>query len=534
MGQSQLDTDIRNELTALQYENAESGIVFDQESVYEILEHHGVKGISKEDIQIYKSDGTQIKQSIGEHSGFDGAAVHIHNEDASMNDVYFIYRGTEFSTDNLEDVVYDAFGVVGGSSTEQVDDALTFYREVKKEIQEVTDNELTIYGDGHSLGGHLIVSTALIEKEFNDVRGINDAPVHFDQLVRLDPEFGRYANRMSKDGVLHASEEELLSLAQTFYSEESKVITHERMKGEPLYAQTIPNTAYLGRKINYYGDPHAAEFPNLYEAPKPLGIFHNLHPQLMMYDFMYDQTLNHLTHSLGRAGETYTVAEANAFLTSAYHYATIMPMNQKVALGATGITGGSMAFLSNPLFAVKGYEVISSMDQMDLHSMNAFIEAYSRVDRPVLVQYTEPGTGKRIFVNVDKLLQVRDTLKRALEEKGQALKRLKGYTEEEISDLASSHKNRFRVEMSDKEASWRAFLASEGKTYRESDLYKPTGITFRRDFENIDDSVHEPLLDMIEVYQAEFHQLEKLYNSFESNLHELFEVDEELSRQISS
>ncbi|WP_341604395.1 DUF6792 domain-containing protein [Shouchella clausii] len=50
-----------------------------------------------------------------------------------------------------------------------------FIEEVETNIN---TNGIKRYGDGHSLGGHLIVSVALIEKNFDDVRGLNDAPVN--------------------------------------------------------------------------------------------------------------------------------------------------------------------------------------------------------------------------------------------------------------------------------------------------------------------------------------------------------------------
>lgn len=526
-----LDNEIRNEIVSLQYED---GNTLNKNSILEILDKNKVNNINPSDINVYKSN----EEQIGLDTGFDGAAIHIHNEATGLNEVYYIFRGTE--TSQKEDLIYNAMGIVGGTATDQIRDAGSFYDQVEANIAETTSSEINRYGDGHSLGGHLIISTALLEKSFDDVRGINDAPVNLSQLVNLDPELREYViSHTSISNVEDVSPTQLKKIVTNYYSDEAKVITHERMKGEPLYAQTIPNTAYLGHKINYYGDPNTAEFPDLYEAPKSYGIFQSIAPQtspafLLINRFMYDQTMNGLTNTMGSIGEKYTVAEANAFVASAYQYGMIMPRDQKLALGVTGGTGAGALLLSNPLFAVKAYDVTMAFGQMDLHSMDVFIDAYKESDKPILVQYVDPGSGKRIFVNADKLLQVRDTLNTALEEKKQALKKLKEYLEHEIYEQASLQKSRYRVEMSEKEANWRQFLTSEGKTYGEADLYKPTGISFRREFDEIDASVYDSISEMIELYQLEHDQLEKLYSSFEANLQTIFEVDEELAQKISS
>ncbi|TSB48541.1 DUF6792 domain-containing protein [Alkalicoccobacillus porphyridii] len=531
-----LDNNIRNELTALQYENDDNS--FDLHSVINVINSNDEIQFDSNDINVYKTDGQNISDTIGLNSGFDGAAVHITKDKPPVNEIYFFYRGTE--PNQTEDILYDAMGIVGGTNIQQIEDAEKFYKEVISNVEDDSNIKLKQHGDGHSLGGHLIATTALVNSNFSSVRGINDAPVNLKQLTTVDEKFRDFLfEYLEVTSMENVKSNDLIEAAQVYYSEESKVITHERIKGEPLYAQTIPNTAYLGHKINYYGDPTTAEFPNLYEAPTSYGIFHRIaspiSPALLTVNrFMYDQTMTGLTNTMGRIGENYTVAEANAFITSAYHYGLIMPSDQKVALGVTGGAGAGLVFLTNPLFAVKGYDIGMAWGQMDLHSMNVFIDAYQEADKPVLVQYVDPGSGKRIFVNADTLLQVRDTLKKALEEKEQALQKLKEYSEHTIYEQASLQKSRFRVEMSEKEANWRQFLASEGKTYGEFDLYKPTGISFRREFDEIDSGIYDSISEMIDLYQMEYDQLKKLCSSFESNLHTIFEVDEELAQKISS
>ncbi len=116
----------------------------------------------------------------------------------------------------------------------------------------------------------MIVSVALIEKNFDDVRGLNDAPVNLKQLASLDSDFVDYLE--SATDVLDISdipEEELVLLARDFYAAEANAISHTRVKGEPLYAQSIPYTFYPGASIHYLGDMETPEFPDVLTPRTP-------------------------------------------------------------------------------------------------------------------------------------------------------------------------------------------------------------------------------------------------------------------------
>ncbi len=115
-----LEDNTRNALTALQYE---SGKPLDIDSLKKVLDSYNITDIDYNDITIYKSSGENIDSPIGNESGFDSAAIHHYNEEKDINDVYYIFRGTEVDLDAPEDVVYDAFGVVAGVSDEQIEDA---------------------------------------------------------------------------------------------------------------------------------------------------------------------------------------------------------------------------------------------------------------------------------------------------------------------------------------------------------------------------------------------------------------------------
>ncbi len=70
----------------------------------------------------------------------------------------------------------------------------------------------------------------------------------------------------SIDDVTNIPPEDLELLARDFYADEAKVISHTRVRGEPLYAQTIPNTLYIGNDIYYIGDSNTPEFPNVFDS----------------------------------------------------------------------------------------------------------------------------------------------------------------------------------------------------------------------------------------------------------------------------
>ena len=51
-----------------------------------------------------------------------------------INEVYYIFRGTEPSKD-FGDVVYDALGIGSGERNNQVQDAKVMYEEVEKKLK---------------------------------------------------------------------------------------------------------------------------------------------------------------------------------------------------------------------------------------------------------------------------------------------------------------------------------------------------------------------------------------------------------------
>ncbi len=309
---------IRNELTKIQYGD------LDENLVIETLEQNNIS-VGKEDLTVHK---------VSNDSGFDGAAVHVKIEknNKEINEVYYFFRGTE--DDTLHDAVYDITGIGAGVTLDQIRDAQAFYRDVETNIAEDHNvDSLTRYGDGHSLGGHLVINVALLEKDFTDVRGSNDAPVNLKQLATLDVNFRHYLYSYTGEfDITNIPPEKLQLLARDFYADEAKNISHTRVRGEPLYPQTIPNTMYIGNDIYYIGDPNTPEFPNVFDSSntgsgsrfvnllrRPFGTFYDLGFGIKVKadTYLYDFHIGRLMGLIGAMGEDMSVAEITEVIETA-------------------------------------------------------------------------------------------------------------------------------------------------------------------------------------------------------------------------
>lgn len=539
----------RNALTALQYE---SGKPLDIDSLKKVLDSYNITDIAYNDITIYKSSGENIDSPIGNESGFDSAAIHHYNEEKDINDVYYIFRGTEVDLDAPEDVVYDAFGVVAGVSDEQIEDALDFIEEVETNIN---TNGIKRYGDGHSLGGHLIVSVALIEKNFDDVRGLNDAPVNLKQLASLDSDFVDYLE--SATDVLDISdipEEELVLLARDFYAAEANTISHTRVKGEPLYAQSIPYTFYPGASIHYLGDMETPEFPDVltprppwpgltevFSRPPMFGTFVSLGLGINadLDRVAYNANINHLLQFITIIGEEMTVAELSELIGKAKDnpWAALSDMPESVnerlkeEVGLGHIVGGLWA-LKNTAVYEKVLAVINAKEQFDLHSIGTLIELYDQPGQQPVTYRLEPGTGTHILVDEDSLVNALQAMEGALEQKREALGLLYHYRNMELHERMFEQRERVEGMMSNKEANWRAFLQEAGHTYSKDAIRKPTGVTFRKEFDAVPASAVEQIDGIIEMYELDMRELEQLVLDYKENLRGLFAADEALAQSI--
>ncbi|MFP7287474.1 DUF6792 domain-containing protein [Shouchella clausii] len=539
----------RNAITALQYEN---GKQLDIDSFKQVLDSYNITNIDYNDITIYKSSGKNIDSPIGNESGFDGAAIHHYNEEKGINDVYYIFRGTELDLDAPEDVVYDAFGVVAGVSDKQIDDALDFMEEVETNLN---TNDIKRYGDGHSLGGHLIVSVALIEKNFDDVRGLNDAPVNLKQLTRLDEYFRDHVmQNIGTTNISDIPEEELVLLARDFYAAEANTISHTRVKGEPLYAQSIPYTFYPGATIHYLGDMETPEFPDVltprtpwpgltevFSRPPMFGTFVSLGLGINadLDRVAYNANINHLLQFITIIGEEMTVAELSELIGKAKDnpWAALSDMPESVKerlkeeVGLGHIVGGLWA-LKNTAVYEKVLAVINAKEQFDLHSIGTLIELYDQPSHQPVTYRLEPGTGTHILVDEDSLVNALQAMEGALEQKREALGVLYHYRNMELHERMFEQRERVEGMMSNKEANWQAFLQEAGHTYSKDAIRKPTGVTFRKEFDPVPASAVEQIDGIIEMYELDMRELEQLVLDYKENLRGLFAADEALAQSI--
>ncbi|WZX99654.1 DUF6792 domain-containing protein [Bacillus sp. FSL W7-1360] len=412
-----LPESFRNALVQKQYGD------IDEKTIEKLLKEHNIKGVNPKDITVYTSGGKNIDGKIGDKSGFDGAAVHIYNKESGRNEVYYVARGTQL--DSWHDITYDGLGVTAGEDDAQIEDALEFYEKVEAKIAAKVSSKdvdnIERYGDGHSLGGHVIVTLALLEKGFTDVRGLNAAPVHLKQLAKLDRGFGDHIVRVTgKKDIDSLSEQELTELAKSYYQKEISNIKHLRVKGEPLYAQTIPFTQYFGR-ITMLGDyGGVSEFPNLLEtyATGKYGID----------KYLYHQVLEAVFAWLERTGRNSSTDE----IANAIENLTIFDL---IGLGVSNMQyiPALALLLEDPHIKQTIREMYAYMDQMDLHDMKvviaefyvaeaisymtpdrvgesfSFIESVMRTDRTGLFYsllrgaLSASGAGKRVLLAVDTL-----------------------------------------------------------------------------------------------------------------------------------
>ncbi|SDB99315.1 DUF6792 domain-containing protein [Shouchella lonarensis] len=355
-----LSEEVRNELVELQYEDKKKGHTFDEASVEAILKKHNVTGVKAKDITIYKSDGKNIDKKSGDRSGFDGAAIHIYNAESGRNEVYYITRGTEL--DKPHDILYDLYGVAGGVADDQIVDAVKFYEQVEGKIENKVSSEdagdMKRYGDGHSLGGHLIATLALLTKSFTDVRGLNAAPVHLHQLTRLDDDFRRHVERVTgKTDSDSLSEKELKALAEDYYKAEIGHIKHLRVKGEPLYAQKIPYAHFFG-DIQYLGNLDTPHFPNLFEtyAEDMFGIS----------PYVYREFIGAVLEMIRGTGRAHSVDDIANSLT-VFHIAELVRRFGPVAV----------VMANNKTVQRHVYDIMQQFDQMDNHQIEVLIYEFA-------------------------------------------------------------------------------------------------------------------------------------------------------------
>ncbi|QQK76919.1 hypothetical protein HUG15_15980 [Salicibibacter cibarius] len=529
-----LDESTRNKLTDLQYERPDDGTTFDTDSVKTVINQQKGLDLDTQNINIYSSSDEQL----GPSGGFDGHALHLYNPDQNINDVYYIFRGTEVQ--DLHDIVYNAIGIGSGTNTEQLQAAERFFGNVEGKIQDHLEyeeyNNLTRMGDGHSLGGNLVVSLALLTKNFTDVRGLNDAPVNVQHLIDHDQDFSDYLEIKVGDDINDISEDELSRLALDFYSDEAKNISHTRVRGEALYPQSIPDTLFIGNEVHYIGDPDISHFPDMlakqditwrdYVLPNGHSPFHKR---------THNKGIDRLHNDLGHLGENMTVDD----IVNHVENPSLSTLGLAARLGVIGFSDRHeiVSFLLNPYMLSNFSDAASVWDTLHKHSMETFIDYFDNGPHPIqsFHQVIDPVSGERIKLSADVLLIALNHMRKALETKRDAMQKLHNYWETEVPEITSSHRSTVNSLMDDKEASGRAFVTEEHSIGWMENLQpglQAKGVQFERSFDPLSEAVDSSLEQAMERYQIEINHLDQLQERFSQHMNTLFEADEDVSRQI--
>ncbi|WP_054709446.1 hypothetical protein [Bacillus sp. JCM 19041] len=188
--------------------------------------------------------------------------------------------------------------------------------------------------------------------------------------------------------------------------------------------------------------------------------------------------------------------------------------------------------LSNTAVLGKALDVVKHFDQMDLHSMQTLIDLYNDPNVQKVLYRLEPGTNNHIRLNISTLFGAMRAMEEALERKREALGKLYQYRQFDVQERVFEERQRMESMMSEKEASWQSFLIEEGYKWNKDTIHKPTGVTFRKEFEPINPHALEQVDWIIESYELELKELESMLSDYKETMHVLFETDEELAALI--
>ncbi|MGA6841432.1 DUF6792 domain-containing protein [Priestia megaterium] len=512
------------------------------------LEYKGLSGKENEIKRIYReSTGKEAPEftiysssdmGIGEKSGFDGAAIHFHDEKRKINEVYYIFRGTEPSKD-FGDVVYDALGIGAGEDQAQISDATKMYQKVEGNIKS-SGTKVERYGDGHSLGGHLIVTLGLITKNFKDIRGMNDAPVNVKQLIRLDSDFSDYVRQKygKSDGV---SSKKLIEIANVYYKKQKATISHTWVKGEPMHAQSFPNSWYAGNKVTMLGDLDTEEMINIGKYPFQKEAKWN--PVYMIDQFRYNLGVKTILDGLGFANDHVkqetlldlpNKSEQYLEHVKKYPFLHLGEIKVGVALGAAG----GVNLLTSPGGLSQVFKGISQKDQAKLHGINYVVKYTEANEMKTYYQIFDSGSQEEILLDYEEMKKFVYYCANAIKEKEANLKALKQYLHQEIDEVFEAEKKKLKTKMSREEASPQAFMEKADKDGATLAWFGQKRVaekvTFDKTFDPLDDSVFTPIEEIISSIQEEITYFQTFLETFFQNFEKMMEADESVASDIKS
>lgn len=508
------------------------------------LEYKGLSGKEKEIKNIYKeSTGKEIPEftiydssdmGIGGKSGFDGAAIHFHDEKQKINEVYYVFRGTEPSKD-FGDVVYDALGVGAGKQNSQIEDAMAMYEEVEKNF---TDSSVKIkrYGDGHSLGGHLIVTLSLITKNFVNTRGLNDAPVNLEQLKELDSDFENYVQVKTgkNEGI---SSKKLTELANTYYKKQKATISHTWVKGEPMHAQSFPGSWYAGNKVTMLGNMNTEEMINIGEYPLKRLAKWNLF--LKLDEVRYNSGVSNIIGGLSLANAH---VDDSVLLNIPSYVDDVKEKPLKhlpgIVLGTEGAFFLTKQAIKSPGVLVQGIKGISQRNQAKLHGINYVVKYTEANAMKTYYQVFDSGSQEEILLDYEQMKKFVYYCANAIKDKEANLNALKQYLHSEINEVFEAKKKKLKMKISREEASPQSFMEKADKDGATLAWFGQKRVaekvTFDKTFDPLDDSVFTPVEEIISSIQEEVTYYQKFLEAFFQNFEKMMEADESVASDIKS
>ena len=523
-----LDENVRNKITQLEYKDL-SGKEDKIRMIYK-------KETGKElpEFKIYSSKDMEI----GKKSGFDGAAIHFYDKKNKINQIYYIFRGTEPAKD-FGDVVYDALGIGAGKKNNQIQDAKEMYDRIEKKIEK-SDLKVDRYGDGHSLGGNLIVTLGLITKNFKDIRGLNDAPVNVKQLMKIDAQFGKYVFAKS-GGIKDIPPKDVVNLANVYYKKQKATISHTWVKGEPMHAQSFPNSWYAGNKVTMLGDLDTEEMINIGKYPFQKEAKWN--PVYMIDQFRYNLGVKTILGGLGFANDHVkqetlldlpNKSEQYLEHIKKYPFLHLGEIKAGVALGAAG----GVNLLTSPGGFSQVYKGISQRDQAKLHGINYVVKYTEANAMKTYYQVFDSGSQEEILLDYEQMKKFVYYCANVIKDKEANLNALKQYLHSEINEVFEAKKKKLKMKISREEASPQSFMEKADKDGATLAWFGQKRVaekvTFDKMFDPLDNSVFTPVEEIISSIQEEVTYYQKFLKAFFQNFEKMMEADESVASDIKS
>ncbi|WP_461672854.1 DUF6792 domain-containing protein [Priestia megaterium] len=529
---SLLSDSLRNKLTQLEYK----GLKGKEAKITKLFKEE--MGEKPPKFEIYTSE----EIGVGQASGFDGAAIHFYDKERKINQVYYIFRGTEPKKD-FGDVVYDALGIGVGKQNTQIDDAQEMYDVVETNInRQVKGSSLKVerYGDGHSLGGNLISTLALLKKNFVDVRGLNDAPVNVKQLLEKDPGFSRYATEKIGE-TRNISTEKIVSLANVYYKKQKATISHTWVKGEPMHAQSFPGSWYAGNKVTMLGDLDTEEMINIGKYPFQKEAKWN--PVYMIDQFRYNLGVKTTLGGLGFVNDhvkqetLLNLPETrDQYLESVKRYPFLHFGEIKAGIGVgAAVMVNTFTSPGATFQLIKG---ISQSKQAKLHGINYVVKYTEANAMKTYYQVFDSGSQEEILLDYEQMKKFVYYCANAIKDKEANLNTLKQYLHSEINEVFEAKKKKLKMKISREEASPQSFMEkadNDGATLAWFGQKRVAEkVTFDKTFDPLDDSVFTPVEEIISSIQEEVTYYQKFLEAFFQNFEKMMEADESVASDIKS